>query len=212
MSQPKPWVLAGPPQPTSLGLQLALGATIAMGGAVVVGVFGGLTTIQSTYVAILLGWLVGLVIRRTGARYDAAAAAGLLSLAGSALASVISGVIIIVRQTCAVGDRARTHFHGDLATAARHWLVRIRVLGAVGDRRLGHGPEARAEAHSARVRSVANFRRSSSWRRGSAWRCVTAHLAGEPDPELHPSRAAYGGRRVADALTGSGSDVPRSSR
>jgi hypothetical protein len=98
MSQPKPWVQAGPPQPASLGLQLALGATIAMGGAVVVGVFGGLTTIQSTYVAILLGWLVGLVIRRAGARYEAAAAAGLLSLTGSALASVISGVIIIVRQ------------------------------------------------------------------------------------------------------------------
>jgi hypothetical protein len=86
-----------PAPPASLGSALGLGAAVALGGAVAVGVFSGLTNYQSTYVSILLGWLVGLVVSRAGGDTPVAAAAGMLSLAGSAAGSLIFVIIGLVR-------------------------------------------------------------------------------------------------------------------
>jgi hypothetical protein len=80
-----------------LGAALGLGATVALGGAVILGTFSGLTNYQSTYGSILLGWLVGLVVRRTGGDTPLAAAAVMLSLAGSAAGSLILVMIGLVR-------------------------------------------------------------------------------------------------------------------
>ena len=81
----------------SLGAGVSLGAAVALGGAVVVGTFFGLTNYQSTYVSILSGWLVGLVVNRAGRDMPMAVAAGALALTGSALASVIGIVIGLVK-------------------------------------------------------------------------------------------------------------------
>jgi len=96
MSYPQAPVLSVPP-PARTGAALALGAAVAVGGALIVGVFSGMTSIQSAKVAILLGWLVGLVVSRAGPALDAAAGAGILSVAASAAASVIGVIIVIVR-------------------------------------------------------------------------------------------------------------------
>jgi len=82
---------------TSLGAAMALGAAVALGGAVVAGTFFGLTNYQSTYVSILFGWLVGLVVNRASRDMPMAVVAGALALAGSALASVIGIVIGLVK-------------------------------------------------------------------------------------------------------------------
>jgi hypothetical protein len=76
---------------------VALGAAVAFGGAVIVGTFFGLTNYQSTYLSIVLGWLVGLVVSRAGREMPAAVASGLLALAGSALGSLIGIIIGLVR-------------------------------------------------------------------------------------------------------------------
>jgi hypothetical protein len=81
-----------------LGPALALGAGVAACGAFIVGVFSGVTGIQSTYVAVLLGWLVGLVVSRAGRDLPAAAGAAILSLAGSVAASVIAVTISLIRH------------------------------------------------------------------------------------------------------------------
>lgn len=80
-----------------VGVTLTLATAVAAVGALVVGAFSGFTSIQSAKVAILLGWVVGLVASRAGPGLRAAAVAGLLSLAGSAAASVIAVTIGIVR-------------------------------------------------------------------------------------------------------------------
>jgi hypothetical protein len=53
-------------------------------------VFSGLSRVQSAYVAILGGWLVGRTIHRGSRDIPAAAGAGIMALAGAALASVIA--------------------------------------------------------------------------------------------------------------------------
>ena len=83
--------------PSRLGTALALGFAVAIGGAIALGVFSGITRIQSAYAAILLGWVVALVVCRAGRGPLAAAGAGVLSLAGSAAASVIAVCISAVR-------------------------------------------------------------------------------------------------------------------
>jgi len=80
-----------------LGAGVALGAAVALGGAIVAGTFFGLTNYQSTYVSILSGWLVGLVVNRAGRDMPMAVAAGALALAGSASASLIGIVIGLVK-------------------------------------------------------------------------------------------------------------------
>jgi hypothetical protein len=92
-------LLAGyDPAPVRRGAALALGCTAAIGGAVAVGVFSGFTRIQSTYAAILLGWVIGLIVCRAGRDRRAAAGAVVLALAGSATASVIAVCIMAVRD------------------------------------------------------------------------------------------------------------------
>jgi len=79
-----------------LGVVLAQGAGVALGSACAVGVFSGLTRVQSAYVAILGGWLVGRTIHRGSRDMPAAAGAGVMALAGAALASVIAVSIRIM--------------------------------------------------------------------------------------------------------------------
>lgn len=82
--------------PTGLGPVLAIGSAAALAGACVVGLFSGLTGIQSASVSILLGWVVGLAIRRSERDTRAAIGAGIIALAGSAAASVIALTVRIV--------------------------------------------------------------------------------------------------------------------
>jgi hypothetical protein len=96
MSYPQAPVLSAPP-PARTGAALAVGAAVAVSGALIVGVFSGMTSIQSAKVAILLGWLVGLVVSRAGPALRAAAGAGILSAAACAAASVIGLIVVIVR-------------------------------------------------------------------------------------------------------------------
>jgi hypothetical protein len=81
----------------SLGTAVALGAAVALGGSVIVGTIFGLTNYQSTYVSIVLGWLVGLVVSRAGREMTIAVAAGVLALAGSALGSLLGIIIGLVK-------------------------------------------------------------------------------------------------------------------
>jgi hypothetical protein len=71
-------------------MALAQGAGVAVACAFAVGVFSGLTRVQSAYVAILAGWLAGRTIHRGSRDLPAAVAAGIMALAGAALASVIA--------------------------------------------------------------------------------------------------------------------------
>ena len=84
--------------PAGLGPVIAIGLAVAIGCAAVVGLFGGVTGIQSAWAATLLGWLVGLAVRRK--RCDSLAAIGgaIIALAGSALSSLIAVTIRIVRE------------------------------------------------------------------------------------------------------------------
>jgi hypothetical protein len=77
---------------------IAIGSAVAIGSAFVVGVFGGITGIQSAWAAILLGWLVGLAIRRSRSDTPAAIAGASIALAGSALASLIAVTLRIVKE------------------------------------------------------------------------------------------------------------------
>lgn len=80
------------------GPAIAIGSAVAIGCAFVVGLFGGVTGIQSTLAAILLGRFVGLAVRRN--RCDSLTAIGgaIIALAGSALASLIAVTIRIIRE------------------------------------------------------------------------------------------------------------------
>jgi hypothetical protein len=77
---------------------IAIGSAVAVGCALVVGVFSGITGIQSAWAAILLGWLVGLAIGRSRCDSPAAIAGASIALAGSALASLIAVTLRIVKQ------------------------------------------------------------------------------------------------------------------
>jgi hypothetical protein len=106
-----PGLLAGDaPPPIRRGAALALGCAAAIGGALAVGMFSGFTSIQSTYVAILLGWIVGLVVCRGGRDYAAAAGAVVLALAGSVAASVIAVCIMAVRDGHIPASIVALHF------------------------------------------------------------------------------------------------------
>lgn len=83
--------------PAGLGSVIAMGSATALAGAFAVGLFSGLTGIQSAYAAILLGWVVGLAIRRGRRDTPAATGAGVIALAGSAAASVIALTARIVK-------------------------------------------------------------------------------------------------------------------
>ena len=98
MSYPSEPGQSAAPATTSVGAALALGAGVAFAGAFVVGTVSGLTNYQSAYVSILLGWVVGLVVNRASREMPVAVAAGMLALAGSALASLIYIVIGLVRN------------------------------------------------------------------------------------------------------------------
>jgi hypothetical protein len=107
------------------GLVLAQGAGVVIAGACAVGVFSGLTRVQSAYVAILTGWLVGRTIRRGSREVPAAAAAAIMALAGAAAASVI-----------AVSIRISVTAHVPLEIVAAH-LARViplvpRFIGPFG--------------------------------------------------------------------------------
>ena len=62
------------------------------------GVFSGITGIQSAWAAILLGWLVGLAMRRSRCDLPTAIASASIALAGSALASLIAVTLRIVKE------------------------------------------------------------------------------------------------------------------
>src|SRR5262249_45071622 len=85
------------PVPVAFGSALLLASGLAIGGAVIVGAFYGISGYQSTYVSILLGWAVGMVICRAGREIRVAAAASALALTGSAVASVIGAAIGVVK-------------------------------------------------------------------------------------------------------------------
>ena len=98
------------PPPARLGVGLAAGIAAALAGAVVVGVFSGVTRIQSAYAAILLGWIVGLAVSRAGRDPLATAGAAVLSLAGSGAASVIAVCITAVREGHVPASIVAAHF------------------------------------------------------------------------------------------------------
>ena len=77
---------------------IAIGSAVAIGGAFAVGVFSGITGIQSAWAAILLGWLVGLAMRRSRCDLPTAVASASIALAGSALASLIAVTLRIVKE------------------------------------------------------------------------------------------------------------------
>ena len=90
----------GPPSPAppGLGSLIVIGSAVAVGCALVVGLFSGITGIQSAWAAILLGWLVGLAIRRSRCDTPAAIAGASIAVAGSALASLIAVTLRIVKE------------------------------------------------------------------------------------------------------------------
>jgi hypothetical protein len=63
-----------------------------------VGVFSAITGIQSAWAAIVLGWLVGLAMRRSRCDVPTTFAAAGIALAGSALASLIAVTLRIVKE------------------------------------------------------------------------------------------------------------------
>ncbi len=95
---PPPGPGAPSPGPASLGSVIATGSAAAIACATAVGLFSGITGIQSAYAAILLGWAVGLTIRRGRSDTPAAIASAIIALAGGALASVIAVTMRIANQ------------------------------------------------------------------------------------------------------------------
>jgi hypothetical protein len=95
---PPPGPGASSPGPASLGSVIATGSAVAIACATAVGLFSGITGIQSVYAAIALGWAVGLTISRRRSDTPAAIAGAIIALAGSALASVIAVTLRIANQ------------------------------------------------------------------------------------------------------------------
>lgn len=98
------------PPPGRMGAALTVGMAAAIGGAAVVGVFSGVTGFHSAYVAILLGWIVGLAVSRAGRDELAAAGAAVLALAGSPAASVIAVCIAAVKDGHIPASFMAAHF------------------------------------------------------------------------------------------------------
>jgi hypothetical protein len=94
---PTPLPQAAVPGLRPLGLAIALGAAVAIACAFGLGLVVGMTNTQYAYGAILLGVFTGQAVRRIRRDTQAAVTAGLLSLAGSALASLIAITVGIVR-------------------------------------------------------------------------------------------------------------------
>jgi hypothetical protein len=86
---PPPLPAALTPAPRALGAVIAVGSAVAVACAVILGVIGGVANRQFAYGAILLGVFAGQAVRRVRRDTQAAIAAALISLAGSALASLI---------------------------------------------------------------------------------------------------------------------------
>ena len=89
--------LPAAPAPRGLGLAIAVGSAVAIGCAVILGLIGGLADRQFAYGAVLLGVFVGQAVRRIRRDTQAAIAAALISLAGSALASLVGLTMRLVR-------------------------------------------------------------------------------------------------------------------
>jgi len=94
---PPPLPETAAPARRTLGLAIAVGSAVAIVCAFVVGLIGGATNTQFTFAAILLGVFVGQAVRRIRRDTQAAIAAGLISLVGSALASLIALTMRLVR-------------------------------------------------------------------------------------------------------------------
>jgi hypothetical protein len=94
---PPPLPTAPAPAPRGLGLAIAVGSAVAIGCAVILGLIGGLADRQFAYGAVLLGVFVGQAVRRIRRDTQAAIAAALISLAGSALASLTGLTTRLVR-------------------------------------------------------------------------------------------------------------------
>ena len=94
---PPPPPGAQAPARRGLGLAITAGAAVAIGCAFLAGLIGGETNSQFAYAAVILGLLVGVVIRKIRSDAQAAIAAGLLSLAGGALSSLISLTVRLVK-------------------------------------------------------------------------------------------------------------------
>jgi hypothetical protein len=93
---PPPLPAAAAPVPRALGLAVAVGSATAIACAFTLGLIGGVTNTQFAYGAILLGVFTGQAVRRVRRDTEAAVAAGLISLAGSALASLIAVIMRLV--------------------------------------------------------------------------------------------------------------------
>lgn len=85
------------PARRGLGLAITAGAAVAIGCAFLAGLIGGETNSQFAYAAVILGLLVGVTVRKIRSDAQAAIAAGLLSLAGGALSSLISLIVRVVK-------------------------------------------------------------------------------------------------------------------
>src|SRR5262245_12325055 len=93
---PPPLPVAAAPVPRALGLAVAVGSAAAIACALALGLIVGVTNTQFAYGAILLGVFTGQAVRRVRRDQQAAVAAGLISLAGSALASLIAVTMRLV--------------------------------------------------------------------------------------------------------------------
>lgn len=122
---PPPLPQAPAPASRALGLAIAAGSAVAIACAVILGVIGSLTNTQFAYGAVLLGVFTGQAIRRIRRDTQAAIAAGLISLAGSALASLIMVTMRLVRA-----------FHIPLSVVLAHMPTVMaglpHVIGAFG--------------------------------------------------------------------------------
>jgi hypothetical protein len=94
---PPPLPAAYAPAPRALSPAIAAGSAVAIACAFALGLIGGLTNRQFAYGAILLGVFVGQAIRRIRRDTQGATAGALISLAGSALASLIALTMRLVK-------------------------------------------------------------------------------------------------------------------
>jgi hypothetical protein len=95
---PPPLPQAPAPALRQLGLAIVVGSAVAIACAFTLGVIGGVTNMQFAYGAVLLGVFTGQAVRRIRRDTQAAIAAALISLAGSALASLIAITMRIVNE------------------------------------------------------------------------------------------------------------------
>ena len=105
------------PAPRTLGLTMALGSAVAIACAFALGLIAGMTNTQFAYGAILLGVFTGQAVRRVRRDTQAAVAAGLISLAGSALASLIAVTMRLVKAV-----------HIQLSTVLAHMPTVMSIL------------------------------------------------------------------------------------